>query len=387
MGDMANIVLGSGRQIEISPDSDLKLNLATNDLQEVAQWAISIINSKGEVPGFRNFGKDKIVVDNAQPEFIDVDQSNSSFRYGDYLIKIRKTLDLSNRNNKIINTLAKAKFENTPQYFGHIEIEVFGKSIEFITVYEFIKESEDGWTWAPKKLINNDLNFTNEIASICASMHRDLKSIDCDKTHDFMQVTEEIKTQLPTNLSLDFNYDFSGYPDPNQMFEIWTSKSNKYFSNLEAKKSSFSFSQINNQMTHGDFHVGQILKSGSKYFVIDFDGSPVLQAEMKNSWAPRESDVAHFLTSISLAARVGERLNKIEYGSLNSVVLAAQDSFLSSYENQSKALGLNPLNLDLVSYLQMRQYLFEIIYAVNYLPRWLYAPVISLQQELGWANG
>jgi maltokinase len=171
------------------------------------------------------------------------------------------------------------------------------------------------------------------------------------------------------------------------MFEIWNSKSRQYFSNLEAKKSSFSFSQTNNQMTHGDFHVGQILKSGSKYFVIDFDGSPVLQAEMKNSWAPRESDVAHFLTSISLAARVGERLNKIEYGSLHSVVRAAQDSFLSSYENQSKALGLNPLNLDIVSYLQLRQYLFEIIYAVNYLPRWLYAPIISLQQELGWANG
>lgn len=387
MGDMANIVLDSGRQIEISPDSDLRLNLAPNDLHEVALWAVSLINRKSEIPGFRSFGHGKIVEDNSKPEHIDVDQSNSSFRYGDYLIKIRKTLDLSNRNTKIINTLAKAKFENTPQYFGHIEIEVFGKSIEFITIYEFIEESEDGWTWAPKKLINNNLDFTNEIASICASMHRDLKSMDCDKTVDFMQVTEEIKTQLPNNLNLDSNYDFTGYPDPKQMFEIWNSKSRQYLSNLEAKKSSFSFSQINNQMTHGDFHVGQILKSGSKYFVIDFDGSPVLQAEMKNSWAPRESDVAHFLTSISLAARVGERLNKIEYGSLNSVVHAAQDSFLSSYENQAKALGLNPLNLDLVSYLQLRQYLFEIIYAVSYLPRWLYAPVISLQQELGWANG
>jgi len=387
MGDMANIVLGSGRQIEISPDSDLRLNLAANDLQEVAQWAVSLINSKSEVPGFRNFGNDKIIVDNFEPEYIDVDQSNSSFKLGDYLIKIRKTLDLSNRNNKIISTLAKAKFENTPQYFGHIEIELFGKSVEFITIYEFIEESEDGWTWAPKKLINNDLNFTNEIASICASMHRDLKSMDCDKTLYFMQVTEEIKTQIPNDLNLDSNYYFTGYPDPKQMFEIWKSNSRQYFSKLDSKKSSFSFSQVNNQMTHGDFHVGQILKSGSKYFVIDFDGSPVLQAEMKNSWAPRESDVAHFLTSISLAARVGERLNKIEYGSLNNVVRAAQDSFLSSYENQSKALGLNPLNLDLVSYLQLRQYLFEIIYAVNYLPRWLYAPVISLQQELGWANG
>ena len=387
MGDMANIVLGSGRQIEISPDTNLRLKLSGEDLLEVAKWAVQLINSKIEVSGFRVFGNKKVSVTNSEPEYIQVDQSNSSFRYGDYLIKIRKTLDLSNRNNNIISILAKAKFENTPQYFGHIEIEIFGKSIEFITIYEFIEESEDGWTWAPKNLINNDLNFTKEIANICAAMHRDLKSMTCDKTIDFMKVTEETKNQIPNNLKIDSNYDFAGYPDPKQMFEIWSNNSTKYFSDLEIKKLSFSFSQSNNQMTHGDFHVGQILKSRSKYFVIDFDGSPVLQAEMKNSWAPRESDVAHFLTSISLAARVGERLNKIEYGSLNSVVRDAQDSFLASYENQAKVLGLNPLNQDLVSYLKFRQYLFEIIYAINYLPRWLYAPVISLQQELGWANG
>ena len=387
MGDMANIVLGSGRQIEISPDTNLRLKLSGEDLLEVAKWAVQLINSKIEVSGFRVFGNKKVSVTNSEPEYIQVDQSNSSFRYGDYLIKIRKTLDLSNRNNNIISILAKAKFENTPQYFGHIEIEIFGKSIEFITIYEFIEESEDGWTWAPKNLINNDLNFTKEIANICAAMHRDLKSMTCDKTIDFMKVTEETKNQIPNNLKIDSNYDFAGYPDPKQMFEIWKNSSTKYFSDLEIKKLSFSFSQSNNQMTHGDFHVGQILKSRSKYFVIDFDGSPVLQAEMKNSWAPRESDVAHFLTSISLAARVGERLNKIEYGSLNSVVRDAQVSFLSSYENQAKVLGLNPLNQDLVSYLKFRQYLFEIIYAINYLPRWLYAPVISLQQELGWANG
>ena len=387
MGDMANIVLGSGRQIEISPDTNLRLKLSGEDLLEVAKWAVQLINSKIEVSGFRVFGNKKVSVTNSEPEYIQVDQSNSSFRYGDYLIKIRKTLDLSNRNNNIISILAKAKFENTPQYFGHIEIEIFGKSIEFITIYEFIEESEDGWTWAPKNLINNDLNFTKEIANICAAMHRDLKSMTCDKTIDFMKVTEETKNQIPNNLKIDSNYDFAGYPDPKQMFEIWRNISTKYFSDLEIKKLSFSFSQSNNQMTHGDFHVGQILKSRSKYFVIDFDGSPVLQAEMKNSWAPRESDVAHFLTSISLAARVGERLNKIEYGSLNSVVRDAQDSFLASYENQAKVLGLNPLNQDLVSYLKFRQYLFEIIYAINYLPRWLYAPVISLQQELGWANG
>jgi predicted trehalose synthase len=93
--------------------------------------------------------------------------------------------------------------------------------------------------------------------------------------------------------------------------------------------------------------------------------------------------VAHFLTSIALAARVGERTNKLEYGQLNDVVKNAQEAFLISYQNQGKAFGLNPLDLALVEYLSLRQYLFEIIYAQKYLPRWIYAPVISLQQELG----
>jgi predicted trehalose synthase len=89
------------------------------------------------------------------------------------------------------------------------------------------------------------------------------------------------------------------------------------------------------------------------------------------------------LTSIALAARVGERTNKSEYGQLNDVVKNAQEAFLISYQNQGKAFGLNPLDLALVEYLSLRQYLFEIIYAQKYLPRWIYAPVISLQQELG----
>ncbi len=58
-------------------------------------------------------------------------------------------------------------------------------------------------------------------------------------------------------------------------------------------------------------------------------------------------------------------------------------SFLMSYQDQARSLGLSPLDLGLVEYLSLRQYLFEIIYAQKYLPRWIYAPVISLQQELG----
>ena len=383
MGDMAIIDLGAGKEVRITHTPELALKFEPEDLSGLAKWAVELINNKQDIPGFRSQSVSKIIIGNEEPEYIEVDQSNSSFRYGNYLVKIRKKLDLSNRSIRVLSALSKSRFENTPKYFGHVELEVFGKSVEFITVYEFIENSTDGWTWAPQKLVSKDLYWVNQLGQICAEMHRDLKPILIDEIINYLEVSENLINNLANDYKKPENYDFQGYPDPDEVFELWQELSNRYFTKLKQKKDRLSYSNKNNQMTHGDFHVGQILKVKENYLIIDFDGSPVLQAETKNGGAPVESDVAHFLTSIALAARVAERVNKLEYGQLNEVVKSAQDAFLMSYQDQARSLGLSPLDLGLVEYLSLRQYLFEIIYAQKYLPRWIYAPVISLQQELG----
>lgn len=383
MGDMAIIDLGAGKEVRITHTPELALKFEPEDFSGLAKWAVELINNKQDIPGFRSQSVNKIIIGNEEPEYIEVDQSNSSFRYGNYLVKIRKKLDLTNRSIRVLSALSKSRFENTPKYFGHVELEVFGKSVEFITVYEFIENSTDGWTWAPQKLVSKDLYWVNQLGQICAEMHRDLKPIAIDENINYLEVSENLINNLANDYRKPENYDFQGYPDPDEVFELWQELSNKYFTKLKQKKDRLSFSNKNNQMTHGDFHVGQILKVKENYLIIDFDGSPVLQAETKNGGAPAESDVAHFLTSIALAARVGERVNKLEYGQLNEIVKSAQDAFLLSYQDQARSLGLSPLDLGLVEYLSHRQYLFEIIYAQKYLPRWIYAPVISLQQELG----
>ncbi len=383
MGDMGIIDLGAGKEVRITHTPELALKFEPEDLSGLAKWAVELINNKQDIPGFRSQSVNKIIIGNEEPEYIEVDQSNSSFRYGNYLVKIRKKLDLTNRSIRVLSALSKSRFENTPKYFGHVELEVFDKSVEFITVYEFIENSTDGWTWAPQKLFSKDLYWVNQLGQICAEMHRDLKPIAIDENINYLEVSENLINDLANDYKKPENYNFQGYPDPDEVFELWQELSNRYFTKLKQRKDRLSFSNKNNQMTHGDFHVGQILKVKENYLIIDFDGSPVLQAETKNGGAPVESDVAHFLTSIALAARVGERVNKLEYGQLNEVVKSAQDAFLMSYQDQARSLGLSPLDLGLVEYLSLRQYLFEIIYAQKYLPRWIYAPVISLQQELG----
>jgi predicted trehalose synthase len=117
--------------------------------------------------------------------------------------------------------------------------------------------------------------------------------------------------------------------------------------------------------------------------VIDFDGSPVLNKELRNIASPIEDDLAHLLLSISLAARVAERINQLEYGSLNSEVLKCQNLFLTNYQENTKNFNNYTPNQDLIEYLRFRQYYFEIIYGLKFLPRWLYAPILSLKEELG----
>jgi predicted trehalose synthase len=213
-------------------------------------------------------------------------------------------------------------------------------------------------------------------------MHRDLKKVEGDSSKDFIELTDKlVKRELP-DLNQELLTGIEKYPNPEEMLEIWSSLESQYFINLESKKQKV-LNNYKTQITHGDFHIGQILKSETNYFVIDFDGSPVLNKELRNITSPIEDDLAHLLLSFTLAARVAERINQLNYGTLNDEVIKCQHLFLNNYLENSKMFHSYSANQDLIEYLRFRQYYFEIIYGLKFLPRWIYAPILSLKEELG----
>ena len=96
MGGMANIDLGAGKEVRITHTPELALKFEPEDLSGLVKWVVGLINSKQDIPGFKSQNVNKIIVGDEEPEYIEVDQSNSSYRYGNYLVKIRKKLDLTN---------------------------------------------------------------------------------------------------------------------------------------------------------------------------------------------------------------------------------------------------------------------------------------------------
>jgi predicted trehalose synthase len=133
-------------------------------------------------------------------------------------------------------------------------------------------------------------------------------------------------------------------------------------------------------LIHGDFHVGQILKTGQsdQLWVIDFEGDPLATAE--EAIDPLR-DVASMCASFFHVGAVA-----IKYGTDSVVIkewiVQAESIFTATYF-EGKGFEIKALHA-LMRSLENR----ELKYADKYLPQWRYAPefAISYMEELGYGS-
>lgn len=130
---------------------------------------------------------------------------------------------------------------------------------------------------------------------------------------------------------------------------------------------------------HGDLHVGQILRSGGRFVVTDFDGNPVLPVEQRMLPIPAVLDVAGMTQSWAHVAIVARRYNDLDPAALAVADTAARTAFLDAYAARLVALGHADLyDPSPLRAFRMQQVLREIIYAARHLPRWMYVPDAAL---------
>jgi maltokinase len=130
---------------------------------------------------------------------------------------------------------------------------------------------------------------------------------------------------------------------------------------------------------HGDLHVGQILHSGSRFVVTDFDGNPVLPAAQRMLPAPAALDVAGMSQSLAHAAIVARKYTELDAAALADADGAGRMAFLSEYARRLAELGHAELYDPAAMYaFRVQQVLREIVYATRHLPRWMYVPDAAL---------
>jgi maltose alpha-D-glucosyltransferase/alpha-amylase len=148
---------------------------------------------------------------------------------------------------------------------------------------------------------------------------------------------------------------------------------------------------------HGDYHLGQVLFTGSDFFIIDFEGEPARPVSERRAKRSPLQDVAGMLRSFHYAARsallsVQERLGTSTSLDAKPKLLAkrwqalATRHFLQSYRKAAAGapfLPADPNEFDgLLRVHLLGKAIYELGYELNNRPDWLAIPLEGIERLL-----
>jgi maltokinase len=151
------------------------------------------------------------------------------------------------------------------------------------------------------------------------------------------------------------------------------------------------------QRIHGDYHLGQVLKAGHRWIVIDFEGEPARPLEERRRLASPLQDVAGMLRSFDYAAYsplvlgedpetpgpTREELARFE-GPAAAWIEANRTAFLDGYLAVAGDAG--PAGGDhelLLRAFELDKAVYEVMYEARHRPPWLQIPLGGIRRLLG----
>jgi len=298
--------------------------------------------------------------------FVEVDQSNESVILGeDAVVKWHLVMDvepgpLVDR----ISLLAAAGFTAMP---APLRVATW-RGYPVATVMRYIRDAQDGWDWAVQDVRAWALSSRTDlpveefgrIGEITARMHRAFEAAG--------PLTVDAARWRPSALAtLDEACHLMDGKEGDQLGRLRE--------RIAQSLTTVSGSTIAIPI-HGDFHVGQVLRSPEgQLYVTDFDGNPVLSAQERAEPQSPARDVAGMLASIDHVARVViARTEGVDAARVRSWIVPAQEAFLALYRSGAADL----LDERLLLAFRLEQECREFVYAARHLPHWRYVPHAAL---------
>jgi maltokinase len=128
------------------------------------------------------------------------------------------------------------------------------------------------------------------------------------------------------------------------------------------------------QRVHGDLHLGQVLRGDGTWYVLDFEGEPLVPVAQRTRPDLALRDVAGMLRSIDYAAAVGH--------ARPGWAAAARRALLTGYTARSAPID-PALREHLLRVLELDKALYEAVYEARNRPTWTAIPLDAVERLLG----
>ncbi len=334
---------------------------------------------------------------NSFPKFSSIklhsgEQSNSTVFLGrDRIMKVyRRKTDYHTPDYQIPRAFHQdTEFKGTPECYGSIYYSSGDDTSLIATVSKFVENQGDCWQYFTGKLaseaetgeIKPDL-LAEEIRSLgklTAEMHNALSSLKGENFFPVPLTIDDLSswlTEVTNNAMLltEYRNEHTGIPGYDDIMN--------HAKGILAKLSKSEMSKIR---IHGDFHLGQILKSGDDYYVIDFEGEPMRSLEYRRLRQTPAKDIAGMVRSIHYAAAFCT-INNPDPVLRESAKKWAKDlsalyvsAYLDGVDRKAHYIPENDEDFNnLLEFFILDKALYEFNYEVNNRPSWVRIPLEAI---------
>jgi maltokinase len=313
------------------------------------------------------------------------EQSNTSLIYGDtYICKLFRRLTPGiNPDLELSRGLVRAGSKHIPALYGWISCELDGTVSTLAMLSEFLRTGTDGWQLAGTSVrdlyaeadlhadeVGGDFASESErLGAATAEVHRDLalafgtSKLSADQVRALAgQMHARLRETCATVPQLA--------PYASRLGDSFDA-----FAELEEP--------LVVQRVHGDYHLGQVMRTETGWMLLDFEGEPAKSLEERRAPAHPLRDVAGMLRSYDYAARHLLISGKAVSSSPEQLESRAQEwadrnraAFCRGY---AQAGGADPAAHEVVlRAFEFDKAVYEVMYEARNRPSWLHIPLGSI---------
>jgi maltokinase len=326
------------------------------------------------------------------------EQSNTSLVFGESAIfkVFRRVAPGPNPDLEVAAALAELGSTHIAEPYGWIETRIDGATTVLAILSRYLRAASDGWSLAATSVrdlyallaeqggtavAGGQLNtagrpgeaggdFAGEAERLgvaTAQVHADLAA-----AFGTSELESDALRELAEQMFRRLDLAIAAVPELGR----YTDKIGDAFSSL-AKLTE----PVLAQRVHGDYHLGQVLRTQTGWVVLDFEGEPASPLAQRRARSSPLRDVAGMLRSFDYAAR-HQLLAHPERASLAPVagewVRRNGEAFCAGY---AEGGGIDPArHAELLRALLLDKAVYEVMYEARNRPNWLVIPLESIAE-------